>query len=87
MVQKVLIFVHFCSIRTHFCAFLIIFYHIILAYTTQALHTNPVTFVFSRKTKIGLKITSEFSAKNPIFLKKPLVLQQQKKQKAAKWNL
>jgi len=82
---------HFCSFLLKKCALLrisghfrLIFYHIFLAYITQAIHTNRITFVFSRKTKIGLKITSKFSAKNPIFSKKPPVFQLKKKRKAAK---
>jgi len=82
---------HFCSLLLKKCAlllisghFMLIFYRFFLAYIAQALHTKTVTFVFSRKTKIGLKITSKFSAKNPFFSKKPPVFQLQKKRKAAK---
>jgi len=49
--------------------FLLIFYQIFLAYSTQTLQTNPATPIFRPETAIAPKITPKLSPKNPIFKK------------------
>jgi len=65
---------HFCSFLLKTCAlllisghFLLIFYPIFLAHFAQTIQPNTPASIFRQKTTIGLKITANLSAKNPIF--------------------
>jgi len=74
MVQKVRTFAHFWSFSTK------LFLPILPKPYTLTLSPS----FLAEKQRLALKLSLNFYAKNPIFFKKPPVLLQQKKQKAAK---
>ena len=74
--KKVLIFMNFCQkswifpkfieIFANFCSFPVVFWRIILAYTTQSLQTNAPIPIFDPKTRVAPKINKK-NLKNPKF--------------------